>query len=892
MKRVNILLLLLITACASENQVSLLYSNSEFQFYYDKIIEGDYTAIAISDNQISSNYDSPDKISTNLEIRFGINGLDNEFPKGISHKIIVDQTTKSSLTDTIVFGQKYVNDYDTKQISYFKKGAKVRFFLDFRNVIKDFNALGYYILNTDDTIFQSEFKTITIGGGTKPLNWDFTNEKFQMIDKNKNGIYEIELTFNPVRDEAEGGKKEWRLNSDIKNYPQYSSDQTLSNAIYNLSLEELVENTSKDSLLFSSQDRTKLNTRDISYSSFLSLAIINPELVIKNLKLRVKNGNILQDPGTGGSWPISSDRVVWAIAAWEVYKVTGDIEWLDYAYNIVKNSLEDDLKTIYDSETSLFTGEQSFLNWQEQSYPRWMEAVDIYNSKSLSTNVLHAQAYYVLSEMSDELGRYDSEKYLTISDNVKQSINTYLWMSNKGYYAEYLYGRNYFVRSPRPEILGESLSILFNVPNSAQKRQIIENVEVLDYGTACFYPQILNIPAYHNNTIWPFINSFYTWAAAKTNNASAVKYGLATTWRQSAFFLTNKQNLEAQSGSYKGTQSNKDAYITSIAGNLALFYRVLFGMNFKTDALELTPFIPAEYEGERTLTNFKYRDAVLTISIEGYGAYISRFLIDGIEHENAIIPSNLKGKHHIQIQMNNEENDNTKFNLVMNQYALETPQIERTTTGFAWKRNENADKYAIFRNGKFITTTQDTTLSIQNTEIYREFQVSAISNGIESFLSEPFVFASSFSYSFLQAEEYANAEIINANTEFERKADYIEISKNKNKNIKFKFISEQSGSHLASFRYSNSSYNESSNDQCAIRSLYVNMKYVGSIVMPIRQTNSWGFTNSLPIYLKKGVNTIELRYDNFNENMNGDINKALLDQLIIINLNQNSNIYE
>ncbi|HAQ19743.1 MAG TPA: hypothetical protein DCR40_11000 [Prolixibacteraceae bacterium] len=44
---------------------------------------------------------------------------------------------------------------------------------------------------------------------------------------------------------------------------------------------------------------------------------------------KVKNGHIIQDTGTGGAWPVSSNRVVWAMAAWEIYTYTGDRNWLE-----------------------------------------------------------------------------------------------------------------------------------------------------------------------------------------------------------------------------------------------------------------------------------------------------------------------------------------------------------------------------------------------------------------------------------------------------------------------------------------------------------------------------------------------------------------------------------
>jgi uncharacterized protein YyaL (SSP411 family) len=49
---------------------------------------------------------------------------------------------------------------------------------------------------------------------------------------------------------------------------------------------------------------------------------------------KVKNQRIIQDTGTGGSWPVSTDRMIWALAANEIYNVTGDTDWLKTAFEL------------------------------------------------------------------------------------------------------------------------------------------------------------------------------------------------------------------------------------------------------------------------------------------------------------------------------------------------------------------------------------------------------------------------------------------------------------------------------------------------------------------------------------------------------------------------------
>src|SRR5690606_29578813 len=152
---------------------------------------------------------------------------------------------------------------------------------------------------------------------------------------------------------------------------------------------------------------------------------------------------IIQDTGTGGAYPVSTDRMIWAVAAWEIYKATGDMDWLQNAFIIIKNSIEDDIKNAYDPETGLVKGESSFLDWREQTYPEWMQPADIFESECLGTNAVHFQANIILAKMAEVLNKTEIQyKHLAIAQKIKKGINEYLWMPEKGYYGQYLYGKN------------------------------------------------------------------------------------------------------------------------------------------------------------------------------------------------------------------------------------------------------------------------------------------------------------------------------------------------------------------------------------------------------------------------------------------------------------------
>ena len=65
-------------------------------------------------------------------------------------------------------------------------------------------------------------------------------------------------------------------------------------------------------------------TRDTAYAVDLGLAALDPTRARNTLEFKLselRGGGdlqIVQDTGSGGSYPVSSDRVVWALGAWRV----------------------------------------------------------------------------------------------------------------------------------------------------------------------------------------------------------------------------------------------------------------------------------------------------------------------------------------------------------------------------------------------------------------------------------------------------------------------------------------------------------------------------------------------------------------------------------------------
>jgi len=896
---------------------NILYHSKDFTITNEKVMQGGFEAKAVSPTEINSSYKSIYKkaAQNKLEFKFSLNGMDNERGFAQNHQLTLTPVKGKMISSLVVFGEADTST-TKEQTEYLNEDVELLLRVDMRHVLKDFKEKGHYELFNGDKFYAKDFSGVFIAGNISPLSWDFqtlgAKKQFQLSDENNDGIYEIKLLFKKDIFASDEDKltTQWKLTKDISAYPQLQSSSVLLDALYNQAIEEMLLDVRDDGAFMAGEKWLGIWTRDISYSIQLAFAIVNPDAAKTSLLAKVKDGKIIQDTGTGGAWPVSSDRMTWALAAWEIYKVTGDKEWLKKNYSIIKTSALADLETVRDKQTGLFNGESSFLDWREQTYPLWMDPKDIYTSKNLGTNAVHFQTYKILTAMASELHEdaselnedvsefdedisefdediskfdevaskldEDASRFISAAKGIQDGMNKLLWLPEKKYFGQYLYGRNYQSLSPKSEALGEALSVLFEIPNAKRQKEIVENTPVTKFGIPCVYPQTPNIPPYHNDAVWAFVQAYWTMASAKVKNETSVEHGLASLYRAAALFLTNKENFVATTGDYVGTQINSNRQLWSVAGNLAMTYRVFFGMQFEPEKLIFSPFIPKNFAGERALTNFKYRNAQLTISVKGFGDGVKSFALDGKILKHNFIEASLEGKHSIEIIMNGKTSP-SKINLVENEYAPETPKVTVVDGKLTWDKIPEAGHYLIYKNGLKAASTKETSFAFAHKSELEEYQVKAVDkNNVASFLSEPVT---------VNREEKI-IEIEDCVSTYDNKyanyssKGYVKIEKQDHRDINFTFTAETSGLYTIDFRYSNGNGPINTDNKCAIRSLMVDNQFAGAIVMPHRGENSWNvfnYSNPVQIHLAKGEHFLTLTFRNSDDNMNGEVNGALLD---------------
>ncbi|TFW16316.1 alpha/beta hydrolase-fold protein [Duganella callida] len=393
-------------------------------------------------------------------------------------------------------------------------------------------------------------------------------------------------------------------------------------------------------------------TRDLSYAASLSLGMLDPQRVRNSLEFKLsgyRDGiqpganvmgsadglQIVQDTGSGGSWPVSTDRVTWAFGADEALKALPSAARQAFAQKTLRalsNTLENDRIAIWDAADGLYRGEESFLDWREQSYAAWMPGQLAYmaTSKALSTNAAHYKALTLAAQLAREQGEAAlAQRYAGWAADLKAAINRRFWQTDSGMYSSVTAGHFDGAAEYKYDWLGQSLAIVTGIADQRQTQSILAHYPHGPLGAPVIWPQQADTAVYHNRAMWPFVTAFGLKAAAIGANVAVADAAYATLMRGAATNLSNMENLEWLSGQpmlddgkLSGPVVNSRRQLWSVGGYLGMVVGSVFGVQTTNDGIALRPFITARLRRETfagsdaiTLNDLTLRDKRLQVRV-------------------------------------------------------------------------------------------------------------------------------------------------------------------------------------------------------------------------------------------------------------------------------------
>jgi hypothetical protein len=340
-------------------------------------------------------------------------------------------------------------------------------------------------------------------------------------------------------------------------------------------------------------------TRDLSFAADLALARLEPQRTRDSLRFKLSPARaggvdglfVAQDTGSGGSWPVSSDRVVWFLAAERLVDAPATDEdarrFHEEVWQALAATLAQDRQYVFDEAMGLYRGETSFLDWREQTYPRWTanDVAFLAQSYALSTNVLHYRALRLGERMARERGDARADAYSAQADALAAAIERRFWREDRGLYMSYIGTAAHPVAFEAYDLLGLSLLVDSCIAPAQRARRAMANYPWLDTGSPVIWPQQPDIAIYHNRAIWPFVSAYSLRAARRLDDAERIAHEIRSLMRGAALAGSNMENFELVSqsvhvdeGPLSGPVVNSPRQLWSVAGYLGMVIEGVFGV--------------------------------------------------------------------------------------------------------------------------------------------------------------------------------------------------------------------------------------------------------------------------------------------------------------------------
>lgn len=415
-------------------------------------------------------------------------------------------------------------------------------------------------------------------------------------------------------------------------------------------------------------------TRDAAVNAWNAASLLSPVVGANTLYAvidRQADGSLIVQQDN--QW---WDQIVWTVAAWHHYLVTGDQPFLANAQQISVDTLAARKAANFNSSLGLFEG-PSFMNDGIAGYPSppWEPGIDSsfvldYPNADkimcLSTNCLYYGAYLAIAAMADELGQ-PSASYRAAAASLRAAINAHLWRADVGNYGYFVHGPDQLAGQldPSEEGAGLAFAVLLGVADADQVRALLANAHWEPHGVVNSWPSFplfsQSQPGRHNVIVWPMVHAMFGHAAAAGGRADLFAravtdlVGLVSASDTSCYEVYNSQT-GAVDGGWQTDGSGQLSHWTSepdqawsATGYLRMIHHGLFGLQFDPTGLTVAPTLPAGW-GSVTLSGVPYRAATLDITLTGAGTRIAAATVDG-RPGRPVLPATSTGHHTIRVTL-------------------------------------------------------------------------------------------------------------------------------------------------------------------------------------------------------------------------------------------------
>jgi cellobiose phosphorylase len=195
-------------------------------------------------------------------------------------------------------------------------------------------------------------------------------------------------------------------------------------------------------------------------------------------------------------------------------------------------------------------------------------------------------------------------------------------------------------------------------------RRVLDGFHTTPHGIPCLWPPFkryaIEPGSYgrHDALIWPQVNAYWCEALARAGRREDAWREIRLLSEKAVRDVHFAEIYHPDTGAiYGGMQETSKGMrlwrslprqTWCATGYLRMWLRGVLGMEFRPDGIALAPWLPQELEFVE-LKGLRYRDAILTVRVEGHGD-VRQTTLDDTEQKTApFLPAHLRGEHVLRI---------------------------------------------------------------------------------------------------------------------------------------------------------------------------------------------------------------------------------------------------
>ncbi len=291
--------------------------------------------------------------------------------------------------------------------------------------------------------------------------------------------------------------------------------------------------------------------RDTSYSGLLALNSLYPSEILESLKtiraVRLKLGwacypdfvlrgidgvEVYEDFGIDdfrnkfckASSINKTDDVCWIWCAYDLFMKTNAplAEW-EWLYSAAKECFSRFYAPFYSEERGLYYGQPTFIDVGSNGYPPefGFKTEDARNRGvwlfASSTNSLYYKALDIMAKTARKLGKQEEgANWSSRAEHLKNAMKEKLRHSD-GTFAYFMYPDG--TLEERREVLGSAFPVLTGVVEGRDAEEALRDYPMSELGSPLITPFYEGESCLHNNSSWPFADTFLLLAKEKASGA-------------------------------------------------------------------------------------------------------------------------------------------------------------------------------------------------------------------------------------------------------------------------------------------------------------------------------------------------------------------------------------